>query len=323
MKRTRLSLLVGIFLAAWMALLPASAQTYPTKPIRLIVPFGPGGGTDTLSRLVAKKMEESIGQSFIIDNRPGANTIIGAEALTRAAPDGYTLMLTLDLTMTMNPSLYSRLPYHPDKDFAPIGTVARTPLIFITGGKQPYQTLQEFLTHARSSPGKITYGAGAISSHVIGEKLARDTKIEMVYANYKSGAQALLALLSGDIQFAIMDIATVTPYLKDGRVRGLAVSGDKRVPGLPQVPAIGEVGLAEMQYLSWWGMYAPAGTPKPIIERLSAELGKALTAPDLGARLADLSFEPAPSSPEALLRKQQTEGQTMAATIKAAKLSLD
>lgn len=319
----RLSSLLSALVLSMLAAAPAAAQSYPNKSIRVIVPFGAGGGTDIVSRLVGQKIQESTGQSVIIDNRPGANTIIGAELLAKSPADGYTLMVTLDLTMTMNPSLYSKLSYNPERDFVPVGMIAKTPVIFITHSKQPFQSLQDFIGYARANPGKVTYGAGAIVSQVVGEQLVRAAGINMVYTNYKGGAQALQALLARDIQFAIMDIATVAPYLRDGQLRGLAVSGETREATLPNVPTIREAGFAELEYRDWWGMYAPAGTPAPVIDRLNAEIAKALTSPDLRAKFAELSLAPAHSSAEELLRAQRTEAQKWDRIIKAAGLKLD
>ena len=299
------------------------SQAYPNKAIRLIVPFGAGGGTDILSRLVFQKVQEGLGQAVVIDNRPGANTIIGAEQVAKAAPDGYTLLITLDMTMTMNPSLYTKLAYNPEKDFVPVGMVAATPVIFITQSTQPWKTLQDVIGYARANPGKVTYGAGAIISQVVGEQLLRAAKIDMLYTNYKGGGQALQGLLAGDIQFSIMDIATVSPALKDGRLRGLAVSGDKREPTLPNVPTIREVGYPEMEYKDWWAVYAPAGTPRAVVDRLNAEIAKAMQDPQLRARLADLSFQPNHSSPEAQLKQQREDAARWDKVIKAAGLKLD
>lgn len=319
----RISKLFAALLLCTAVAAPVAAQSYPNRSIRVIVPFGPGGGTDILMRLVGQKMQESMGQPIVIDNRPGANTLIGAEALARAAPDGYTLMVTLDMTMTMNPSLYSKLPYHPEKDFAAVGMIVKTPVVFLTHSKFPFQTLKEFLDYARANPGKITYGAGAIISQVVGEQLVRAASINMVYTNYKGGGQAVQGMLGGDIQFGIMDIASVAPHLRDGKLRALAVSGEKRETTMPNVPTIREAGYPELEYRDWWGMYAPAATPRPIIDRLNAEIGRAVASPDLRPKLADLSFDPAHSSPEAMLAQQRADAQKWDKVIKAAGLKLD
>lgn len=315
----------ALILGAVMALAqaPAAAQSYPNRPVRMIVPFGAGGGTDTISRLVSKKMEESLGQSIVVENKPGANTIIGADAVAKSAPDGYTLLLSLDLTMTMNPALYSKLPYDIDKDFTAVGRVARSQVIYVTNAKQPFQDITQFIAYAKANPNKVTYGAGAISSQVVGEQFARATGIDMVYSNYKSGAEAMLAMLQGDIQLAIMDIPTVLPNIKEGKLRALAVSGEERVPLLPQTPTIGEAGLPDLKYRSWWGIFAPAGTPKPVVDKLNASLKTALESEDLRARMTALTFTPAYSTPAELAAEQREDVAKYRTIIKAAGLSLD
>jgi tripartite-type tricarboxylate transporter receptor subunit TctC len=317
------SLIASSMLFAAGATTTMAQAPYPNKPIRLVIPFGAGGGTDILGRIVLTKVQENLGQPIIFDNRPGANTIIGAEQVAKAAPDGYTLLISLDMTMTMNPSLYSKLAYNPEKDFVPVGMIAATPVIFLTQSKQPWMTLQDFISHARANPGKVTYGAGAIISQVVGEQLLRAAKIDMVYTNYKGGGQALQAMLAGDIQFSIMDIATVSSALKDGRLRGLAISGDKREPTLPNVPTIREAGHPELEYKDWWAIWAPAGTPRAIVDRLNAEIGKALQDPNVQKRLAELSFHPNHGSPEQQLRHQRDDAARWDKVIKAAGLKLD
>jgi tripartite-type tricarboxylate transporter receptor subunit TctC len=278
----------------------AHAQSYPAKPVRVIVPFAAGGGTDVLGRLVAAGAREPLGQTLVVENRAGAGTIIGTEAAAKSAPDGYTVLITLDQSMTMNPALYDKLPYDPERDFAPVSLLAVSSRLYVATLTAPGRNLRELVGYARVNPGKLNYGSGAISGQVVGEQLMLASGAKMVFVSYNGGAPALQALLAGDIQFVIADVTTFAPGVRDGRLRGLAVSGPKRVPQLPGVPTLREAGFPELEGQAWWAMFVPAGTPRAVVERLNAAVVKAVASPETRQKIEALGTEPASSSPEQL-----------------------
>jgi tripartite-type tricarboxylate transporter receptor subunit TctC len=277
----------------------ANAQQYPTKPIRIIIPFAVGGGADSVTRLAVPGIQKALGgATILVENRPGAGTVIGAETVARAAPDGYTLLVTLDQTMTMNPFLYDKLSYNPQRDFAPISTLAMGPLLYVANPQVPAKTLKELFDYARANPGKINFGSGAISAQVAGEAMMEKTGTKMVFVPYPGGAPALAALLNNEIQFVIADVPTFRAATLDGRLRGLAVSPPKRSPSLPDVPTLREAGYPDLERSSFWGMWAPAGTPKEIIATLNSAVRQALADPEISQRIAGIGAEPGASSPE-------------------------
>jgi tripartite-type tricarboxylate transporter receptor subunit TctC len=275
------------------------AQQFPSKPIRIVVPFGPGGGADTLTRLIAPGMREALGrQTIVIENKPGAGTIIGTTEVARSAADGYTLLVTLDQTMTMNPFLYDKLTYDPQRDFAPVSLLAVGPRVYVANPKLPAKTLKELIDYARTNPDKLNYSSGAISGRVTGAHLMDITGARMVFIPYTSGPQALTALLANDVQFVIADISTFAPAIQDGRLVGMAISGPKRSPLLPNVPTLRELGYAELENVGWWAMFAPSGTSQPIIAALNAALLNAMADSAIRQRIAATGNEPLTSAPE-------------------------
>jgi tripartite-type tricarboxylate transporter receptor subunit TctC len=276
----------------------ASAQQYPARPIRIIVPFAPGGGTDSVARIIQPSLQATLGQTIVIENRPGAGTNLGTAAAAQAAPDGYTLLVTLDQTMAMNPFLYDNLSFNPERDFAPISMLALGPRLYVSNPKAPAKTLKELIAYAKANPDKLNYASGAISGRVTGEHLMEKTGAKMVFIPYGGGSPALVALLANDVQFVIADMGTFAPGVKDGRLVGLAVSGSKRSPQLPDVPSLGELGYGELENATWWAMFAPAGTPKPIIDTLNAAVLKAMADADVRKRISAMGNEPLSSTPD-------------------------
>lgn len=278
----------------------AAAQTYPSKPVRLIVPFAPGGATDVIARLAGQKLSEQLGQPFLVDNRPGANGNIGTEVAVKSAPDGYTLVMSYDGTMAINPSVYRKMPFDPVKDLAPVASVAQLPLLMVVHPSVPAKTLPEFVALAKSRPGSVNYSSAGYGSagHLAAELFRGRAGIDIVHVNYKGGGQAVQDLLSGQIQMLMTGLTTADGHLKAGKLRAIAFTSGKRMPGLPDTPTFEEGGYPGLVVMSWYGILAPAGTPSDIIRRLNAELNKAIQSPDVVARLTSLGTEPTGGTPE-------------------------
>jgi len=299
MNRPKLLRLFAGALAAVLALAgPASAQDYPTRPIRLMVPFTPGGGTDLLARIVAQKMSEGLGQPIVVDNRPGANTLIATEALVRAAPDGYTLLMQTN-NLAANPTLYrGKISFDTVKDIAPVSLVAGNPHVLVVNPSVPATNLKEYIALAKAKPGTISFasaGSGTVN-HLSGELLKMLAGIDILHVPYKGSGSVMPDLLGGQVNSLFAAMPTVTGYIKEGKLRAIAVTTPKRFKGLPDVPTIAEQGYPGYDFSSWFGIVAPAGTPKPIIDRLQREVVKALKDPGVQERLHD--YEIFGSTPE-------------------------
>ena len=268
---------------------PVCAQGYPTRPIKLLVPFTPGGGTDLLARVVAQKMSESLGQPIVVDNRPGANTLIATEAVARAAPDGYTLIMQTN-NLAANPTLYrGKLAFDTVKDLAPVSLVAGNPHVLVVNPSVPAKDLKEFIALAKAKPGTVTFasaGSGTVN-HLAGEQLKILAGIDMLHIPYKGSGSVMPDLLGGQVNALFAAMPTVTGFIKSGKLRAIAVTTPQRFRGLPDVPTIAESGYPGYDFSSWFGILAPAGTPKPVIDRLQAEVAKALQDPGVQERLAD------------------------------------
>ncbi|WP_421956413.1 Bug family tripartite tricarboxylate transporter substrate binding protein [Polaromonas sp.] len=305
---------------------PALAQqtpAYPTKPIKLIVPFLPGGPGDILGRIVAQGLTESLGQPVIVENKPGAGSVIGADLAAKAPPDGYTLLLAMDATLTMNQALFTKLPYDPIKDFAPIGLVAEVPIIIAVNANFPAQNLTQLLEIARRKPGEVQFAAGAVTMQVAGEWLNKLAGTKMVPVQYKGGSSTILAVMGGEIPVTIESAAGVIPNLKTGRVRALAVAGLSRLRAAPDIPTAAEAGVPGFNVAVWQSLVAPAGTPRHIIDRLNRELKKVMEAPATRDRLEVVSMQPLTSSPEELEKLIQTETKKWGQLIKDVGLKLN
>lgn len=303
---TVISRLLTLALALYTSIALAHAQAFPNRSIHIIVPFGPGGGTDTVARLLASGMQEALGgPPIIVENRPGAGTVVGASAAARALPDGYTLMVTLDQTFTMNPFLYDNLPYDPVHGFSPISLLAIGPLVYVVNPHVPARTLPELIAYAKSNPGTLNVSSGAISGQVTSADFMDATGTKMVFVPYSSGPQALTALLANDVQFVIADIGTFAPSVRSGSLVGLAVSGSHRSQLLPDVPTLRELGLSKIDSVGWWGLFAPAGTPKPIIAALNAAALKAMANPEVRQKIAATGNEVMTSSPQEVTEMMQ------------------
>jgi len=301
--------LVALYLLPLCAAPLAGAQPYPTHPIRIVVPYPPGGFNDTLARTLAAKLQPALGQAVVVDNRPGAGTIIGTEIVASAPPDGHTLLVN-SFAFTANPGLYGdKLAYDPIKDFAPITHAASTPNILVVHASVPAHNLKELIALARAKPGQLNYGSAGNGSsiHLAMELLKHKTGIDLQHIPYKGSAPAVRDLLTGQIQVMFDNVPNVLGHIKAGKLRALAVSGAKRLALLPDVPSVAEAGVPDFDVTVWFGLLAPANTPAPIIERLNAECRKALAEPDVKARFAAQGVDPVGSSVEAFAALIQAE----------------
>ncbi|OGA47143.1 MAG: hypothetical protein A3F74_27740 [Betaproteobacteria bacterium RIFCSPLOWO2_12_FULL_62_58] len=309
----RQSLLLTIALACTLILVlfnrPVYAQSYPTKPIRLIVPSPPGGAVDILSRIVGEKLAPAVGQQIVVDNRAGANGTIGTEICAKAPPDGYTLVMGYVGPIAVNISLYRKLPYDPVKDLAPVTLVAQAPQVLVAHPSLPAQTVQQLIRLAKSKPGQLTFGSPGAGSggHLTMELFKTITGLDLVHVPYKGAAPALTDLLGGQITLMLSSTIGSQRYVKDGKLKALAVTGRSRSSALPEVPTMIESGLDRFESTSWFGVLAPAGTPREIISRLSDEITKILRMQDVRSRLASLGAEPSGKAPDEFAAYIKTE----------------
>lgn len=296
-KKNVINYLSLLLLTAFIS--PSIAQTYPTKPIRMIVPFAPGGGTDLVARAVSQRISGGLGVSVIVDNRPGASANIGNELVAKAIPDGYTILMTSS-SVTINPSLFKNLGYDPVRDFSPISNATFVPYVLVVHPSVGVSTLKELVQLARTKKGQLTYGsAGAGNATHLGMELLKYVaKIDMVHVPYKGTGQAITDLLGAHIQLIWATIPPAIPHIKSGRLKALAVGSSKRARALPDVATTEELGFKGVEAASWFGMLAPAKTPRPIIVRLNSETVKALSSPDFAEQLSSEGAEPAGNSPE-------------------------
>ena len=278
----------------------ALAQTYPVKPVRIIVAFAPGTTSDILGRMFADKLTQAVGQPFIVENRTGAGGTIGAEAVAKAAPDGYTLLLST-AALPVSVHVYPSLRYDTAKDFASVTVISHSPLLLAANLDFAPKSLQELITYARANPGRVSFGSAGIgtSHHLTGEKLKLDTGIDMVHVPYKGSGPAHIDLMGGQIHLMFDNIVALIPLVKSGKVRALAVSSAKRHTLLPDVPSIQEGGVRGFETVAWFGLLAPAATPRDIVNRLNAEVVKAIQLPDVRQRLLDGGSDIIFGTPEA------------------------
>jgi tripartite-type tricarboxylate transporter receptor subunit TctC len=279
------------FIALFAASAGAFAQAYPTKPIRIVVGFPPGGGNDIIARLVGAKMQETWGQSVVIDNKPGANSIIAAEFVAKSAPDGYTLLVNATGGMSVNPVLYARLPYDPLKDFVPISMVGSFPLVLVVHPSVPANSVQELIAYARANPGKLNYSSGSTAFQVASEMFKQMTGTDIKQIPYKGSAASISAVMAGDVQMTIVDTPPLVPQVKAGRVRALAVTSAKRSASMPEVPAMAET-VSGYEMVLWIGVFAPAGTPGEVAAKLNAEVVRIVRLPDIREKLDGMGVEP-------------------------------
>jgi tripartite-type tricarboxylate transporter receptor subunit TctC len=301
------------------------AQSYPTKPIRVIVPMVAGGAVDTLARILGKELTESLGKVIVVENRAGANGNIGADVVAKAAPDGYTLLIPDMSTLTTGPALYSSLPFDPLKDFAPITMLISSPYGLATNPALPVSSVKELIAYARNNPGKVTYahlGTGS-GSHLAGFELAERAGITWNFVPYKGGAQALPAVASGEAQVLAIGMLSTIQFTRTGRLRLLAMTSSERVSFLPDVPTMAEAGYPGFVAALWSGVFAPRGTPGEIISKLHAESVRIMSKPEMKKRMAELATEVVTSTPAELGRFVAEENAKWTRVVKKAGVKLD
>jgi tripartite-type tricarboxylate transporter receptor subunit TctC len=306
----------------------AGAQgSYPTKPSRIIVPYTAGGGVDTVARLLGEKLREGLGQPTIVDNKPGASGMIGAQAAAKAPPDGYTVLLAAAGEIAVNPHLYQKqMAYDPEKDLVPISLVVKIPNVLVVNPDVPAKTTAELVAHAKANPGKLTYSSSGVGNpqHLNGELLAKMAGIDIVHVPYKGAAQQLTDVTSKQVTMTFTSLAAAQPFIKSGQIKPIAVTSAKRVSSLPNVPALAEFQpLAGYELQNWFGLFAPAKTPETVIKKLNEAVTQALRDPDLAKKLEVQGAEPAPNTPAEFRQFVQTESKKFAKIITDANVTLD
>ena len=301
----------AVFIAFALVSTAYAQENYPTRPIRLIVPFPPGGGTDILSRTVANKLTETLGWQIVVDNRPGAGGNIGLDAAAKATPDGYTMVMGQTSNLTINPSLYSKLPYDSIRDFAPVSLVSASPIALLVEMKSPLKSVPDLVAAAKAKPDQITFGSSGNGTvgHLSGELLQRTAGIRYVHVPYKGAAQAIPDLLGGRINVYLPSLETSMPHMKAGTLRAIAITSAQRAAAVPDIPTVAE-SYKGFEAITWFGILVPSGTPAPRVARLSAEITKVLQSPDVRERFAatgGVVVKPGPGEFAALIKTELTK----------------
>ena len=303
----------------------AWAQAYPAKPVKLVVPFPPGGSLDMAGRLIAQKLTDLWGQSVVVENKPGAGGNIGADAVAKSPADGYTILLGALSTHAVNPSLYKTMPYDAAKDFAPITLIAVTPNVLVVNAASPVNNVKEFIAYTKANPGKLSFGSGSNGSagHLAGELYKVETKTDSVHIPFKGGAPATQALLAGDTQFMFDNLANAMAQVKAGKLKALAVTTALRSPLVPDLPTMAEAGLPGFDISTWYGLFAPAGTPPAIVAKWNADVTKILNSPDVRDKLVADGAQPTPNTPEQFQKFIADELSKYARIVKASGAKVD
>lgn len=308
-------------LASW----PVRADSpYPGRPLRLVVPYPAGGGADTIARLIGQQLAQAWKQPVVVDNKPGASGILGNDIVAKAAPDGYTLLLAIT-AMIQSPSLYRKMPYNVERDFLPVSLVARSSDLFVVPSRVPARTLAEFIALAKASPGKLSYGSygNGTSSHLHGEQFKIQAGIDIVHIPYKGAAPLVSDILGGQVDAAFVDVTSANSYLAGGKFRVLGITGTQRHAALPAVPTFSEAGLRGFEPNGWFGIFLPAGTPRPIADRLAADIGRIVKQPEVSQRLAAMGLQPVASSPAELAAVVSNDTPKWAEIVRTARIQLD
>lgn len=323
MKKITSMMLAGLTLA--IVSVSAFAQSWPMRPIRLIVPFTPGGGVDLTGRVIAPKLSEALGQTVIVENRGGAGGLIGVDLGAKASPDGYTIVIGTIGNIALAPHLQSKMPYDPQKDLVPISQLANALNVMVIHPSLQATTVKEFIALAKKEGSNISYGSSGsgATDHLAGEVFNTLAGLKMTHIPYKGGAPAMIDLVGGQVQVIFATVSTAISSIQGVKVRALGMTGNQRYESLPEVPTIAEAGLVGFDVNGWYGLYAPAGTPKDIITRLNAEVVKILAMPDVKARLLDAGIIATSSSPEAFAAYAQAETQRWAKVVKDANIKTD
>ena len=326
MKHKAKALMLGLTVACGLAALPreAPAQSYPTKPIRMVIPYTPGGFTDTMARSIGDALSRSLGQPMVYDNKPGANSLIGAGMVAKAAPDGYTLA-TVIAAHSVNPSLYQKMPFDAVRDFTPVTLIGVAPLILVANVDAPFSTVKELIDYAKANPGKLTYGSSGTgaAAHLTTEYFNSLTGTKMIHVPYKGTAGALTDLIGGQINVLFDVVSSMGPHIKAGKVKAIAIASEQRVGEVSDVPTFNESGLPGFQSSTWGMLLAPAGTPKEIVDRLASEAGKALRSEELRAKFDKLGTIPVGNSPQEAAAFLQAEVEKWGKVVRDADVKID
>ncbi len=307
--------------AAFLAPQAAVAQAWPAKPIRAVVPFAAGSATDQIGRAFAAEMSRTLGQSIVVDNKPGVNGMLGAAEVAKAAPDGYTILIGTNSTNAALKSLMKQLPYNQDTAFAPLGYMGSVPLIVAVNNDVPAKTLRELVNLAKAKPDQVTFASASTSQLVSSEMLASMAGVQMTNVPYKSGPAAMTDLIGGQVNMFTADFAVMVPQVKGGKVRGLAVTSTRRSPAIPELPTVNEaLGLKDYELIAYFAMFAPAGTPADVVAKLNQAINAAANSKEIQEKFAPIGFAVEPGTPEALARRTQLETAKWAKAIKDAKI---
>jgi tripartite-type tricarboxylate transporter receptor subunit TctC len=314
------ALLAGLLLAA-----AGMAQDYPARPVRIVVAFAPGGIADVAARLLAQQLSEALRQPFTVENRPGAGGIIGIDSVAKAAPDGYTLLMASNGEFTMGPHLYSKLPYRPMEDFIPISILSETPSTIFANAESPITSFAQLIAAAKARPGEIAYSSpgNGSTSHITAEWLFGEAGIKLLHVAYKGGAPAAAAVASGEVPVGMNAVSSMQPFVRAGKVRVLAVTSPKRLDFAPDWPTVAESGIPGFVSTVWSVLFAPAGVPRPIIDRLGAEVVRAARAPEVRQRLAGIGSEALGTTPEDTLARLKQDYARFAVVIPRARIRID
>jgi tripartite-type tricarboxylate transporter receptor subunit TctC len=307
-----------VALLALLVSLTANAQ-FPTKPVHVIVPYTPGGGTDIISRALASRLQETWGQQVLVENRPGANGIIGTEVMVKSPPDGHVLAVVVGAHV-VNGVLQAKMPFDPVNDTAAVSLLATSPWVIGIWPGVPAQNLQEFIAYARANPGKLRFGSSESSSRLAGEQFKQVAGVDLVHIPYKGGSQIVQDMLGGHVEVGFTSVLTYLPHYKSGKIRILAVGGRSRAGAMPDVPTAAEAGLAGYETYVWYGMYAPKGTPRDILNRIQQEIARAVKLPDFAERFAALGADAVASTPDEFAAFTRAEHEKFARLVKAANI---
>ncbi len=329
MIRRTLSLRAGGLAAALLGVTlglssTAMAQTYPTKPIRFVVPYPAGGGTDVVARMIGAKLTEAWGQQVIVENKAGASGILGNNLVAKAAPDGYTVLIGIT-TLVQMPHLNPKLPYEVFKDFTPIAQLALSSNLFAVPNASPAKTLKEFIALAKADPAKYNYGSfgTGTTSHLHGELFNMQTGLKLAHVPYKGGAPLATDLMGGQVSAGFLDLASARAHLNSGRMRFLAVSGSKRYAGLPNVPTFAELGIKDFEANGWFGMFLPANANKDVVKKLSAEVSRIMKLPEVAGKISDMGLLSVDSTPESFAASMRSDYSVFGRIVKEAGITMD
>jgi tripartite-type tricarboxylate transporter receptor subunit TctC len=314
---------LGWLLAALLALPAAAQDKYPSKPVRIVVGYSAGGGNDIIVRVMQPKLQEALGQTVIVENKPGAQSIIAAELVAKSPPDGYTLLMGPSGPMTINPATYSKLPYHPQRDFVPISMICSFPLIVVTSAKLPLDSIQGLIAYAKAHPGRANYASSAGVFQLTTELFKQKTGTEFVMIPYKGSGESIQAVISGQVTMTIVDPAPAAGPIKAGTVRALAVTSAQRHPTWPDVPTMAEAGIPDMEVPVWTAFFAPAKTPPAIVARLQKEVARVVHLPEIKDRFAQMGLVSVGSTSDALARTVARDLEKYTAVAKAAGIKND